>query len=189
MTISTVNSVCPLFFRSCWAPSDRIAADITGEPRAVMQYGNYERDLVLRYGVVLEGWPKEVPFVNASELGSSLPTLQRLLDALEKGTCKFARLSKEDLQERKNKYEEDIRNGTIEEKNRSKRIDAGTTRKRKRPQDDANEGDTSDHEQASAPGESSTSSTPPTQKAPTQKASTQKKKHKTSGSKKSASSA
>ena len=29
---------------------------ITKNPQAVMQYINYERDVVLKYGVVLEGW-------------------------------------------------------------------------------------------------------------------------------------
>ena len=66
--------------------------EITGNRKAVMQYVNYEVDIVQRYGIVLEGWTFN-RFVNLSELSTALPPLQKLLDAINDGSCKFIRLT------------------------------------------------------------------------------------------------
>jgi hypothetical protein len=54
-----------------------MVVEISGNPKAVMQYVNYEEDIVLHYGVVLEGWTHD-KFVNPSKLSSTLPPLQKL---------------------------------------------------------------------------------------------------------------
>jgi hypothetical protein len=51
-----------------------LTVDITGNPKALMRYANYEEEIVIRYGIKLEGWTYE-NLKNPSELSSSLPPL------------------------------------------------------------------------------------------------------------------
>jgi hypothetical protein len=57
-----------------------------------MQYVNYEEAIVQCYGVLLKGWTFN-RFVNPSELSTSLPPLQKLLNALNDGSCKIVKLT------------------------------------------------------------------------------------------------
>lgn len=68
-----------------------------------MQYVKYEPDIVLRHGIVLEGWTHPT-FANPSELSTSLPPLQTLLNAITNGTCKFVTLSREERMKREDEY-------------------------------------------------------------------------------------
>jgi hypothetical protein len=52
-----------------------------GDPKATMQYDRYEKLIVVDKGVELINWPDEVPFINASDIGS-MHTLRKLHDAL-----------------------------------------------------------------------------------------------------------
>ena len=69
--------------------------EITGNPNAVMQYVNYEEAIIQRYGIELKGWTYD-NFVNPSELSTSLPSLQKLLNAINTGDCKFVKLTAEE---------------------------------------------------------------------------------------------
>ena len=100
--------------------------EITGQPNIVMQYVNYERDIVLRHGIELRGWTHPV-WANPSELSTSLPPLQGLLDAIKTGNCKFVRLTREERTLREVAYNEKVALGEIHV-GRKKRKDAGTKR-------------------------------------------------------------
>ncbi len=103
---------------------------ISGNPKATMQYTNYEVDIVIKYGIELVGWTHD-KFCNPSELSNSLEPLRTLLDALNNQTCKFVKLSPQDRRAREAKYQADVASGSIPGKQRKTRKDSGTTRKRK----------------------------------------------------------
>jgi hypothetical protein len=50
---------------------------------ARMEYKHYWRNVVMRYHVVLEGWPDDIPFRNLSETSSPLDSLEKLLQRLQ----------------------------------------------------------------------------------------------------------
>lgn len=106
-----------------------------------MQYTNYEEDIVLRYGILLEGWthPK---FNNPSNLSTSLPPLQKLLDALTSGTCHFIKLTPPQLATRKAEHAAKQASGEIPPRQRKTRKDAG--KKRPHPGADLEESEGND---------------------------------------------
>ncbi|GBE84395.1 hypothetical protein SCP_0603740 [Sparassis crispa] len=96
--------------------------EITGNSKAVMNYVNYERDIVLKYGITLQGWTHE-KWANPSDLSTSLLPLRTLLAALESGTCKFEQLTSEELKKRTEEYDQKVAAG--EAVARKKRKDTG----------------------------------------------------------------
>jgi hypothetical protein len=118
-----------------------MVVEITGNPKAVMQYVNYEEDIVIRYGVVLEGWTHE-KFVNPSELSSALPPLQKLVEALKAGTCKFVKLSSAERKKREAERKKKLASGELQPRERKTRKDAG--KKRKSHHNKENEGSDTD---------------------------------------------
>ena len=92
-----------------------------------MQYLNYERDIVLLHGVALEGWTHR-DWTNPSELGTSLPPLHELHQALKDGRCRFVKLTAAQRAERQRQYDEQVTNGEIVSRERKKRKDAGRAR-------------------------------------------------------------
>ena len=93
-----------------------------------MQYINYDEAIVQRYEVLLEGWTFD-RFVNPSELSTSLPPLQKLLDALNDGSCKFVKLTREQRKDHEKDHRTKVASGEIEVRQRKKRKDAGKKRK------------------------------------------------------------
>lgn len=106
-----------------------MAVTASNNPSAIMSYENMHRDIVRRYGIKLVGWPESVPFVNPSALGSQIPLLETLLDALETDECKFVRLSSRELQAEEAEFMKSVDGGDVVLKERKKRKDAGTKRK------------------------------------------------------------
>lgn len=104
--------------------------EITGIPTALMQYTNYEEDIVQRHGIELQGWTYE-RFVNPSELSSALGPLRILLGAIKNGDCKFVKLSAEELRKRKARYKAKVDSGEIKARKRKRRSDYGTKKKGK----------------------------------------------------------
>ena len=93
-----------------------------------MCYVDYEEKIVQRYGIELVGWTYE-KFVNPSELSTSLPGLQQLLDAINNGTCKFVKLTPLQLKERRHVLQKNISEGNVPApKSRKPRKDRGTKR-------------------------------------------------------------
>ncbi|EKM60054.1 uncharacterized protein PHACADRAFT_26077 [Phanerochaete carnosa HHB-10118-sp] len=82
--------------------------------------------IIQRYGVVLVSWPKDLSFVNPSDLTNNLTTLELLLQALNNGTCHFICPTDAKLSQRKAAWLAGIANGTVEApKQRKKRSNAG----------------------------------------------------------------
>ncbi|PPQ82115.1 hypothetical protein CVT25_014277 [Psilocybe cyanescens] len=104
--------------------------EITGNPHTVMHYLCFEEDIVLRYGIDLVGYTYK-KLMNPSDLSTSLPLLKALLDALENGTCKFVKLSAQELKKRQDAYNTKLISGEIEPHKRKRRSDAGVKQKGK----------------------------------------------------------
>ena len=93
-----------------------------------MHYSDYEEKIVQCYGIELVGWTYE-KFVNPSELSTSLPGLQQLLDAINNGNCKFVKLTALKLSERRQELQKSISEGNMPApKGRKPRKDRGTKR-------------------------------------------------------------
>ena len=110
--------------------------EITGNEHAVMNYKSFEKDIVLRYGIKLEGWTHK-SFAQPKELPSAIEPLRKLLDAMEKGSCHFVKLTANEWAQRQKEYDEKLSKGAV--RPRKKRSDAGGThasRKRKGGNDD-----------------------------------------------------
>ncbi|KAJ7284789.1 hypothetical protein C8J57DRAFT_1006417, partial [Mycena rebaudengoi] len=92
-----------------------------------MDYMHYEESIVLKYGVVLEGWTCD-KFMNPSDLSSSLPVLTTLHDALRDGSCKWTKLQPELLKQHKLKWTADVAAGKVTPRVRQTRSDLGKKR-------------------------------------------------------------
>ncbi|KAK7686351.1 hypothetical protein QCA50_010575 [Cerrena zonata] len=67
--------------------------EITGDQNASMRWPSYWKDIVVKYKVVIEGWPyEEVPFRNLSDV-SNLQRLELLLKGWQEKTIYFRRIS------------------------------------------------------------------------------------------------
>jgi len=67
---------------------------------AKMNYTNYERAIVEHYGVELKGWPFELlPVWNPSRIGGC-KSVQLLINTLINETCKWMKLTEEELADR-----------------------------------------------------------------------------------------
>ncbi|KAG1731305.1 hypothetical protein EDD22DRAFT_788494, partial [Suillus occidentalis] len=71
--------------------------NVSGKVR--MNYTNYERAIVERYGVELYNWPLPGTVKNPSKVGGRAH-VQKLLDALKSHSCKWVSLSEDDLRDR-----------------------------------------------------------------------------------------
>jgi hypothetical protein len=100
-----------------------------------MQYVQYHKEIVMRYSIALRGWTYPT-FTNPSELSTSLPPLQELLDAIKSGKCKFVKLTAEERQAEDEKYNEKIQSGEVVVKVRATRKDKGKKRKARVTSDD-----------------------------------------------------
>ncbi|EPS95022.1 hypothetical protein FOMPIDRAFT_37516, partial [Fomitopsis schrenkii] len=114
-------------------------AEITKSKKVQMSYKNFERDIVVEYGINIVGWSHPT-WKDPSKLSTSLPALQTLLDALNSGACHFVRLSKPEHAKRKAAHEAKVKSGEIVP--RKIRSDAGRKRqKRKKTSRDAESSD------------------------------------------------
>ena len=105
--------------------------EITGDENALMQYTNYEEQIVQKYRVELQGWTFD-KFVNPSVLSTSLHGLKRLLDAINNGQCKFIKLSHLEVKRRCEELQKKQIEGTVAVKTRKPRADRGIKRSRKK---------------------------------------------------------
>jgi hypothetical protein len=71
--------------------------NVSGKVR--MNYTNYERAIVERYGVELYNWPLPGTVKNPSKVGGRAH-VQKLLDALKSHSCKWVSFSEDDLRDR-----------------------------------------------------------------------------------------
>jgi len=96
-------------------------------------YTHYEEDIVLHYGIVLEGWTYD-NFVNPSKLSSSVQPLKALVDAIENSSCKFLKLMAVEKKECEAAYQAKITSGEVQVPKRKRRKDAGVRQGAKRAQ-------------------------------------------------------
>ncbi|KAH9831717.1 uncharacterized protein C8Q71DRAFT_861410 [Rhodofomes roseus] len=100
-------------------------ADLTGNPKVRMNYVNFERDFVVKFGIDVTGWTFD-KFINPSEMSTSLPPLQKLISALKDGSCRFHRLAEPERSRREEAYNRKVLAGEVEP--RKERQDKGVPR-------------------------------------------------------------
>ncbi|EMD38963.1 hypothetical protein CERSUDRAFT_112677 [Gelatoporia subvermispora B] len=66
--------------------------DITLDDTATMRYPTFWRDVTEKYHVIVEGWPRDIPFKNLSDL-SNVQVLETLLQGWQSGTIRFRRIT------------------------------------------------------------------------------------------------
>ena len=95
-----------------------------------MNYVNYDTAIVGDLRRRLLGWPKDVKFANPSEIGT-VGDIRKLRDCLKSGQCHWVKLTQSQVDEHMADMQNRRDAGEIIGKQRKKRSDAGTTRKRK----------------------------------------------------------
>lgn len=79
-------------------------ADITNDNKIMMKYEKYEKLIVFVHGVELINWPKDIPFVNPSDI-PSFTGLEKLHMALTHSDleyrCRWVKLDEDDWTERR----------------------------------------------------------------------------------------
>jgi hypothetical protein len=119
-----------------------------------MHYIQYHKEIIMRYSVALEGWTHP-NFANPSDLSTSIPPLQELLDAIDSGQCKFVKLTSEQQKAEDDKYREKIKNGQITATVRATRKDKGKKRKaREVAGDDSDDNESGESDNARSQGPS-----------------------------------
>ena len=107
-----------------------------------MNYDQYNYQIVLRYGVRLLGWPKDLEFKSPSRM-HNVTDLHTLRNALQAKTCRWVKLSRQELKD----FEADVKrreaDGTLKKKERKQRSDRG---KRRRGSEEGDEEDEEDEE-------------------------------------------
>ncbi|KAF8123534.1 hypothetical protein EV363DRAFT_1074124, partial [Boletus edulis] len=104
--------------------------EITGDPAARMHWSYYFRNVVSRHQVIIEGWPESIPFANLSNACSSMTHLETLLRNWEDGTTHWKTLTDTEFEKLRQKRNEQLGEGEIEEPTRRTRSDKGTKRRR-----------------------------------------------------------
>ncbi|KAG6809121.1 hypothetical protein H0H92_001477 [Tricholoma furcatifolium] len=107
--------------------AERCIDEITGRSNITMRYENYEVDVVLKYGVVLKGWPSRIKFQSPAKI-TRLEDACILRDALLSGQCHWAKISNKKKKEREKERRDKLANGEIAPKQRKRRSDAGVKR-------------------------------------------------------------
>ncbi len=92
-----------------------------------MSYVHFTRDVELIHRVTIVGWTAD-RFCNPSDLSNNITELTKLRDALKNGSCKFVKLTDEQYNQVKKKYDEQVAAGVFAD--RKKRKDIGTKRKK-----------------------------------------------------------
>ncbi|KAG1864582.1 hypothetical protein C8R48DRAFT_601909, partial [Suillus tomentosus] len=72
--------------------------EITKDNSARMHWANYFHNVVQPYQVIVEGWPTNIPFINLSEVSSTLPDLDLLERKWRSGAVHWRHLEDEEFQ-------------------------------------------------------------------------------------------
>ena len=95
-----------------------------------MEWAHYFRNVVSRLHVIIEGWPEDIPFANLSTVSSSTSQLELLQRKWEMGETHWKEISEDQLEELRQKRDEQLRNGEIVQHTRRTRSDKGKKRTR-----------------------------------------------------------
>ncbi|KAK1235910.1 hypothetical protein PQX77_000843 [Marasmius sp. AFHP31] len=96
-----------------------------------MQYERFDKLITARYGVVVEGWPTTLEFQKPGGFSGDTNKLLVLHEAWKSGTTHFRKLSPEELTAWQSTRAQGLQDGTIQEKERQQRSDAGKSKKKK----------------------------------------------------------
>lgn len=100
---------------------DGLSESITGDPALQMSWLHYETDIVRKKQVMLHNWPLQHMNLDSA----SQADLSDILDNLETGTCRWMKLTEEQLAD---KFGEKGDESSAPPKKRAKRSDAGKKR-------------------------------------------------------------
>ncbi|KAG1737237.1 hypothetical protein EDB19DRAFT_1829663 [Suillus lakei] len=106
--------------------------EITGVPKAMMQWVNYWCNIVQHYRVICEGWPGHIPFKNLSEASSSLPKLDMLLDMWKTKLIYWRLLDEAEYQQLLREHQEKLKIGETRGKKRVQPADEPLTHHHKK---------------------------------------------------------
>jgi hypothetical protein len=113
-----------------------MAGHATGKMDITMNYQNYDKSIILVYGIKLDGWPVGLPFLAPSHM-HTIVKVRTLCDALKTGTCQWKKLTRQELED----FCEDIKKheeaGEVVGTVCKKHTDAGKVHKCKAPTDDS----------------------------------------------------
>ncbi|KAG6855514.1 hypothetical protein H0H87_001791 [Tephrocybe sp. NHM501043] len=87
--------------------------EITGVPKAKMEWKHYWRNIVKRYSVIVEGWPDNISFENFSNVSSSLSLLEGLLRKWCCGLTYWKNLTEAELKDLDMARDKQIEDGMI----------------------------------------------------------------------------
>ncbi|KAG1855300.1 hypothetical protein F4604DRAFT_1932362 [Suillus subluteus] len=76
----------------------------TGKMDITMNYQNYDKSIVLIYGIKLDGWPVGLPFLAPSHMHTVIEVCM-LRNALKTGACQWKKLTRRELED----FREDIK--------------------------------------------------------------------------------
>ncbi|KIK19942.1 hypothetical protein PISMIDRAFT_34223, partial [Pisolithus microcarpus 441] len=88
---------------------------VTGNPRAKMEWQYYFRNIVSCYCVVVEGWLMIIPFINLSSASSSLSVLKMLMWKWELGSIYWKTLTDKEYNKLQMEWDGQIEHGEITE--------------------------------------------------------------------------
>jgi hypothetical protein len=77
----------------------QFTGELTGDAKASVEFTHYEVRVVQRYLVKLVGW-NHPQWLNPSDLKGGLDALEKVVEALSKGTCRFVKITRDEVEER-----------------------------------------------------------------------------------------
>ncbi|KAJ6473909.1 hypothetical protein C8R45DRAFT_1103576 [Mycena sanguinolenta] len=95
--------------------------------KCAMNYERYIKVVVLGYGVIIVGWPKNIDFTSPTNI-SSVDDMRMLRDSWKDGRCRWKILTKSEKEKWKQDYENKVESGDIVEEEKQKRSDKGRIR-------------------------------------------------------------
>ncbi|KAJ7700311.1 hypothetical protein B0H17DRAFT_925532, partial [Mycena rosella] len=96
--------------------------DTTKKKKISMNYLQYRKAIVLKYGVVLKGYPLEGDLVNPNNI-NDIESIAKVRDALKSGECFWYRMSPREREIEKEEYSRLVEEGAIQEHTRKVRSD------------------------------------------------------------------
>lgn len=141
----TINGTLSTFSRlpfKCFSILMSSSETATGIPTAIMNYNNYDVNVVLKYKVRLAGWPLD-KFISPYNF-NTIDELRDLRDALRCGSCFWMGLSSREVAQHVKEMKERTEAGEVLGKKRKERSDKGSKKgPRKRPagEDEVNSDD------------------------------------------------
>ncbi|KAJ8092021.1 hypothetical protein AAF712_009492 [Marasmius tenuissimus] len=140
-----------------------------------MQYERFDTSITARYGVVIEGWPSELPFQKAGAFHGDVNKLIQVNEAWKSGAARFRKLTAEEFSAWKTARAQGLEDGSIKPKERKKRSDAGTKKGSRKGKETTWDGD-SDESDKEDPEEEEGGNDEAEQESPIPNKSTESKK-------------